>query len=172
MGFTSFTRTYVLPGGASHRYPCRMISNTAIQDFEAACESVQFDAERATHQECMKVGGQLPSGHGRRPIMMDAAAAEVFEAHAQHLHRLLGQLNAADPATDAEARRQQLGELIDGQLRKLGHVVEGALREQVGLPMMALVRPRQRECGARCARCRTGCPATDALTPRVRHQLL
>ena len=72
---------------------------------------------------------------------MDAAAADTFEVHARQLHQLLDQLNAADPAADADARRQQLGELIEGHLRKLGHIVEGALRKQVGLPMMALTNP-------------------------------
>lgn len=118
-----------------------MISTTAIQDFEAASESVRYEAERATHQACMTAVAQMPPGHSRRPICMDAAAADTFEVHARQLHQLLDQLNAADPAADADARRQQLGELIEGHLRKLGHIVEGALRKQVGLPMMALTNP-------------------------------
>lgn len=118
-----------------------MISPTAIQDFEAACESVRYDAERAAHQACMTVAAQGQPGNSRRNIVMDGAAATVFEAHAVAVHDLLDRLNAADPPADPMARRQQLGDLIEVQLRKLGHVVEGALRQHAGLAMMTLTNP-------------------------------
>lgn len=118
-----------------------MLSSNAIQDFAAACESVRYDAERATHQACMTAGNQAQPGHSRRNVLMDEAAAATFESHARAVHALLDQLNAADPPTDVPARRQQLGDLIEDQLRNLGDIVEGALRQHVGLAMMALTNP-------------------------------
>lgn len=116
-----------------------MISSNAIQDFAAACESVRFDAESATHQACMAV--QVQPGNSRRNILMDGAAAATFESHALAVHDLLDRLNAADPPTDIPARRKQLGDLIEDELQKLGHIVEGALRRHAGLTMMMLTDP-------------------------------
>lgn len=103
-----------------------MISNQSVEDFKAICGGIKAMTVDTVQRGClMAIGEANARGLTRSSfaaLQMDRIAVEAFNSSAEQLYGALKVLNDSEPTTNPRARRQQLLELLESQMRELGEV--------------------------------------------------